>query len=93
MEELILDKKIFNKNTNTEELEQGFKNTTNIEEFINQHGDNRYSLTIISRQLFTDLSEKNTVKNVPSQHRYSDPNIRISLKRHVIGPELIGRTK
>ena len=63
MEELISDKKLFNKNTNREELVQGFENTTNIEEFINQHGDNRYSLTIISRQLFTDLSQKHTIKN------------------------------
>ena len=45
------------------ELEQGFRNTTNIEEFINQHGDNRYSLTTISTQLFTDLSEKHAIKN------------------------------
>ena len=45
------------------ELEQGLRNTTNIEEFINQHGDNRYSLTTISTQLFTDLSEKNAIKN------------------------------
>ena len=63
MEELILDQKVFNKNTNIEELEQGFKNTTNIESFINQHADNRYSLTTVSQKEFSELRVKHTIKN------------------------------
>jgi len=63
MEALISDQKIFNKTTNREELEIGFQNTNRVEEFINQHGDNRYSLTTISKQEFTELSSKSIIRD------------------------------
>lgn len=52
MSELILDKRIFNKRINQEEVDLGFMNTQNLENFINQYGDNNYTETILSKQDF-----------------------------------------
>ena len=73
MSKLLLDKKIFNKRTNLEELELGFQNTNNIEGFINQHGDNKYNITVISKEELEDLRKQTTIQN-QIVHPYIDNN-------------------
>jgi len=63
MKDLIRDKKLFNKRTNLEELELGFQNTDNLENFINQYGDNKYNIEVISKIDFEILTKKFTIKN------------------------------
>ena len=63
MVDLISDKKVFNKRTKVEELDSGFQNTSNIEFFINQYGDNKYNLKKLSLSEFEELTKNNSIKN------------------------------
>ena len=49
MNDLVLNKKVFNKKTGNEELQLGFQNTDDLASFINEFGDNRYSETKMSQ--------------------------------------------
>tara|TARA_B100000902_G_scaffold399614_1_gene471362 strand:- start:245 stop:2077 length:1833 start_codon:yes stop_codon:yes gene_type:complete len=60
---LIKDKKVFNKRANLEEVNLGFKNTKNIEGFVNQYGDNRYNITTISNVEFSDITKNLQIKD------------------------------
>ena len=54
MRALIADRKVFNKRTNKEELDLGFANTNEIENFINQYSDTKYQTTTMSRSEFEE---------------------------------------
>ncbi|MBF25842.1 MAG: hypothetical protein CMP49_04930 [Flavobacteriales bacterium] len=60
---LIQDKKVFNKRANLEEISPGFRNTDNIEGFINQYGDNKYQLTVISKSEYGDLIKDRKIED------------------------------
>ena len=60
---LVGDKKVFNKRTNLEELDFGFQNTNNIENFINEYSDNKYELQIFSSEEFELLTQNKVIKN------------------------------
>ncbi|MBJ05021.1 MAG: hypothetical protein CMP65_03875 [Flavobacteriales bacterium] len=55
MSDLILDREIYNKKTSQKELQLGFQNSDNLNNFINEFGDNRYSEIKMS---LIDLGEK-----------------------------------
>ena len=52
---LISDRKIFNKRTNEEEVELGFKNTNDIESFISMYADNEYKVNVFSKDEFNEI--------------------------------------
>ena len=63
MRELLLDRKVFNKRTNQEELDLGFANTNELENFINQYSDTKYQTTTISRLEFESSIANEKLKN------------------------------
>lgn len=63
MTSLLSDKRVFNKRTNSEELELGFINTNNLESFINEYGDNKYDLKVVSNQEIDKLKRQTSIKN------------------------------
>ena len=52
---LISDRKIFNKRTNEQEVELGFKNTNDIESFISMYADNKYEVNIFTTNEFDEI--------------------------------------
>jgi len=74
MGNLLLDKKIFNKRTNLEEIDLGFENTNDLESFINQYSDSKYKLIAISKSEFEESVESNNIKNKIIQP-YLDKNL------------------
>jgi len=74
MESLISDRKVFNKRTNQEELDMGFKNTDDVESFINQYSDTKYQTTTIARLEFeTSINQENIKNNIIQP--YVDKNL------------------
>ena len=73
---LIKDKKVFNKRANLEEVNLGFKNTENIEGFVNQYGDNKYEITTISNVEYGDIT-----KNLQIQDNIIQPYFEKNLCR------------
>ena len=52
---LISDRKIFNKRTNEDEVELGFKNTNDIESFISMYADNEYKVSVFSTDEYNEI--------------------------------------
>jgi len=74
MRNLLIDKKVFNKRTNLEEIDLGFENTNDLESFINQYSDSKYTLITISKSEFEESTESKTIKNKIIQP-YLDKNL------------------
>ena len=74
MRNLLLDKKIFNKRTNLEEIDLGFENTDNLESFINQYSDSKYKVITMSKSEFEESIESKNVQNNIIQP-YLDKNL------------------
>lgn len=76
MNGLIGDKKVFNKRTNTEEIDFGFENTVDVEGFINQYGDNKYIVNNISKIEFEkSVSDKKLNVQNSIIRPYIDKNV------------------
>jgi len=58
---LVDDRKFFNKRLNSEETDLGFKNTNEIEGFINQYGDNKYVVTQMSQESFSIMENESNI--------------------------------
>ena len=52
---LISDRKIFNKRTNEDEVELGFKKTNDIESFISMYADNEYKVSVFSTDEYNEI--------------------------------------
>ena len=63
LSKLISDKEIFNKATNQKEIDLGFANTDDIENFINQHGDTKYEVIILSESEFKESTKELNINN------------------------------
>ena len=63
MKELISDQTVFNKRLNQEEIELGFMNTNDLQNFISEHGDNRYEVKIFSKQEFKKIEDTQNISN------------------------------
>ena len=63
MNDLISDKKIFNKRLNVEEIDLGFQNTKDLKNFITQNGDNSYKLEVVSLEEFKKIQKERRSDN------------------------------
>jgi len=61
LKNLISDRKIFNKRTNEQEVELGFKNTNDIESFISMYADNEYKVNNFTTDEFNEIFVNKTV--------------------------------
>ncbi len=63
MNSLLADRTIFNKRTGSEEIIFGFSNTTELQEFVNEYGDNKYYEEKISNDDLNTLKNKYKSQN------------------------------
>jgi len=65
MNQLMSNKKVFNKRIGLDEIEFGFQETNDISSFINQYGDNEYDEISFSKEEYAALEEKRRLnKNI-----------------------------
>tara|TARA_B100000902_G_C27313943_1_gene920105 strand:- start:283 stop:2112 length:1830 start_codon:yes stop_codon:yes gene_type:complete len=63
MNDLMSDRKFFNKRLNQEEIALGFLNTKDLKNFVTQNGDNTYNLEMISLEEFRNIKKERQVDN------------------------------